>query len=62
MKIVVSLKGRGTSASRRGRMTQGYFCRRKGNLRFYPFNDTSIGQRIKSRQPIPKRKKKKRKY
>ena len=62
MKVKVSLKGRGKSLSRRGRMAQGYFTRRKGILRFYAFDDSSIGNRINSRQPIPKKKKKKLKY
>jgi len=57
MKIQVSLKGRGKKMKRRGRMAQGYFCRRKGILRFYPFDDSSIGKRVKSRQPISKARK-----
>lgn len=62
MKVQVSMKGRGKSLSRKGRMAQGYFTRRKGILRFYPFADSSIGPRIKARQPINKRRKKQRKF
>lgn len=62
MKVEVSLKGRGKRLSRKGRMVQGYFCRRNGIRYFYPFDTTSIGPRIKSRQPIPKKKKKRMKY
>jgi hypothetical protein len=62
MKVQVSLKGRGKKLSRRGRMAQGYYCKRKGILRFYPFENSSLGPRIKSRQPIPKKKKTRMKY
>ncbi len=62
MKVVVSLKGRGKKLKRRGRMAQGYFTRRKGILRFYAFDNSSIGPRINSRQPSPLKKKKKLKY
>jgi hypothetical protein len=62
MKVVVSLKGRGSKLSRRGRMAQGYFTRRKGILRFYAFDHSSLGPRINSRQPIPLKKKKRLKY
>lgn len=62
MKIQVSMKGRGNKLKRKGRMAQGYFCKRKGILRFYPFDNTSIGKRIKSRQPISRRRKKIKKY
>lgn len=62
MKIVVSLKGRGKKMTRRGRMAQGYFVRRGGILRFYAFDNSSLGPRINSRQPIPLKKKKKLKY
>jgi hypothetical protein len=62
MKVLVSLTGRGKKLTRRGRMAQGYFTRRKGILRFYAFDNSSIGPRINSRQPIPLRRKKKMKY
>ena len=62
MKVVVSLKGRGNKLSRRGRMAQGYFVRRRGILRFYAFDDSPLGNRINSRQPIPLKKKKRMKY
>jgi hypothetical protein len=62
MKVQVSLKGRGNKLNRKGRMAQGYFCRRNGIRYFYPFDNTSIGPRIKSRQPIPKKKKRRMKY
>lgn len=62
MKVLVSLKGRGKKMTRRGRMAQGYFTRRKGILRFYAFDNSSIGPRINSRQPIPIKKKKRLKY
>ena len=62
MKIVVSLKGRGKKLTRRGRMAQGYFTKRKGILRFYAFDDSSMGNRIKSRQAIPISKKRVKKY
>lgn len=62
MKIKVSLKGRGKKLTRKGRMAQGYFTKRKGILRFYAFDDSSIGRRINSRQPIPLKKKKRLKY
>jgi hypothetical protein len=62
MKVQVSLKGRGNKLSRKGRMAQGYFCRRGGIRYFYPFDDTSIGPRIKQRQPKPKKKKRRMKY
>lgn len=62
MKIQVSIKGRGKSMGRRGRMAQGYFVKRKGILRFYPFQESSIGPRIKARQPLSRRRKKLRKF
>lgn len=62
MKVVVSLTGRGKKLSRRGRMAQGYFTRRHGILRFYAFADSSLGNRINSRQPIPITKKRVRKF
>jgi hypothetical protein len=62
MKVVVSLQGRGKKLTRRGRHAQGYFARRKGILRFYSFDNSSLGPRINARQPIPLRKKKKMKY
>ena len=62
MKVIVSLKGRGSKLNRRGRMAQGYFTRRKGILRFYAFDNSSLGPRINSRQPIPLKKKKRLKY
>jgi hypothetical protein len=62
MKVVVSLTGRGKKLNRRGRMAQGYFTRRKGILRFYAFDDSSIGNRINARQSIPISKKRARKY
>jgi hypothetical protein len=62
MKVVVSLKGRGNKLSRRGRMAQGYFAKRKGILRFYAFDDSSMGRRINARQRIPITKKRLRKY
>jgi hypothetical protein len=62
MKVMVSLTGRGKKLSRKGRMAQGYFARRKGILRFYAFANSSIGNRINSRQPIPITKKRVRKY
>jgi hypothetical protein len=62
MKVIVSLTGRGKKLSRKGRMAQGYFTRRGGILRFYAFADSSIGNRINSRQPIPNSKKRARKY
>lgn len=62
MKVQVAVKGRGNKLTRKGRMAQGYFCRRKGILRFYAFDNSSIGPKIKSRQPIPIRKKRLFKY
>lgn len=62
MKVKVSVKGRGKSLTRRGRMAQGYFVRRKGILRFYAFDNSSIGPRINERQGIPKKKLQRRKY
>jgi hypothetical protein len=62
MKVQVSLKGRGKKLTRKGRMAQGYFCKRKGILRFYAFDDSSIGDRINARQPIPKKKKQRMKF
>jgi hypothetical protein len=62
MKVLVSLKGRGNKLTRRGRMAQGYFTRRRGILRFYAFDDAPLGKKINSRQPIPLKKKKKLKY
>jgi hypothetical protein len=62
MKVLVSLRGRGKSLTRRGRMAQGYFTKRKGTLRFYAFDESSIGNRINSRQSIPNKKKRARKY
>jgi len=62
MKVQVSVKGRGKKLARKGRMAQGYFCRRNGILYFYSFDNSSIGPRIKSRQPIPKKKKKRLKF
>jgi hypothetical protein len=62
MKVLVSLKGRGNKLTRRGRMAQGYFARRKGILRFYAFDDAPLGNKINSRQPIPLKKKKRMKY
>jgi hypothetical protein len=62
MKVVVSLTGRGKKLTRRGRMAQGYFTRRRGILRFYAFDDSSIGNRINSRQPIPLKKQKRMKF
>ena len=62
MKVVVSLTGSGKKLTRRGRMAQGYFARRKGILRFYAFDNSSIGNRINARQPIPLKKKKRLKY
>lgn len=62
MKIQVSMKGRGKTLTRRGRMAQGYFVKRKGILRFYPFDNSSIGPRIKARQPISRRRKKVKKF
>jgi hypothetical protein len=62
MKIKVSLKGRGKKLTRKGRLAQGYFTKRNGILRFYAFDDSSLGRRINSRQPIPLKKKKKLKY
>jgi|GEM_PF-1197955 hypothetical protein len=62
MKVVVSLKGRGKSLTRRGRMAQGYFTRRRGILRFYAFENSSMGPRINARQGIPITKKRVRKY
>lgn len=62
MKVLVSLTGRGKKLARRGRMAQGYFARRKGILRFYAFAESSIGNRINSRQAIPNSKKRAKKY
>jgi hypothetical protein len=62
MKVKVSVKGRGKALTRKGRMAQGYFTRRKGILRFYAFDNSSIGPRINERQAIPKKKLKKMKY
>ncbi len=62
MKVVVSLTGRGKKLTRRGRMAQGYFTRRQGILRFYAFDESSLGNRINARQPIPLKKKKRLKY
>jgi hypothetical protein len=62
MKVEVSVKGRGKKLARRGRMAQGYFCRRNGILRFYAFEDSSYGNRINRRQPIPKKKLKRKKF
>jgi hypothetical protein len=62
MKVHVSIKGRGKSLTRKGRMAQGYYCKRKGTLRFYAFDNSSVGPRINERQSVPKRKMKARKY
>lgn len=62
MKIKVSIKGRGKKMTRRGRMAQGYFARRDGTLYFYNREDSSIGARIKMRQPKPRKKMKVKKY
>jgi ribosomal protein L36 len=62
MKVLSSVKGRGKKMNRRGRMAQGYFVRRGGTLYFYNFDESSLGARIKMRQPIPRKKKKVRKY
>jgi hypothetical protein len=62
MKCKTSVKGRGKTLTRKGRMAQGYFTRRKGILRFYAFDNSSIGPRINERQKMPKRKLKARKY
>jgi hypothetical protein len=62
MKIQSSIKGRGKKLNRRGRMAQGYFAKREGTLYFYPFDNSSIGARIKMRQRIPRRKRKLKKF
>lgn len=62
MKVKISLKGRGKKLTRRGRMAQGYFTKRKGTLRFYAFDDSSMGNRINSRQRISRYKKQIHKY
>jgi hypothetical protein len=62
MKVVVSLKGRGKPLTRKGRMAQGYFTKRKGIMRFYAFDNSSIGPRINSRQPMSHTKKRSHKY
>jgi hypothetical protein len=62
MKVVVSLTGRGKKLTRKGRMAQGYFTKRKGILRFYAFDESSMGNRINARQPIPISKKRVKKY
>ncbi len=62
MKVLASVKGRGNKLNRRGRMVQGYFARRNGILRFYAFDDSPMGPKINSRQPIPLKKKKRMKY
>jgi len=60
MKVVVSLKGRGKKKGRR--YVEGYYARRKGILRFYAYDDASKGKRVNARQPIPLKKKKRKKY
>lgn len=62
MKVMSSVRGRGKSMKRRGRMAQGYFVKRGGTLYFYNFDESSIGARIKMRQAIPRKKKQVRKY
>jgi hypothetical protein len=62
MKVTVSLKGRGKKMTRKGRMAQGYFTKRKGIRRFYAFETSSMGNRINARQAIPHYKKRVRKY
>lgn len=62
MKVLVSLKGRGKKLNRKGRMAQGYFCKRKGILRFYAFDNSSMGNRINARQAISIYKKRVHKY
>jgi len=59
---MASIKPRGGRIKRRGRAKQGYFARRNGILRFYAFDDSTIGRKINSRQPIPMKKKKRMKY
>ena len=62
MKVKSSIKGRGKSLTRKGRMAQGYFAKRGGTLYFYNYQESSIGPRIKMRQPKPKKKVKIKKY
>lgn len=60
MKVVVSLQGRGTKNGRR--WTDGYYARRGGILYFYAFDNSPKGKRANGRQPIPLKKKKRKKY